>query len=76
MHGDALEEGTVVACGFEAGGLELIGDVFCCALIGFGACVAAFHLVVGESYGLGPPGLGGCVGFLRGLGRGGEGQRE
>ncbi len=76
VHGDALEEGSVVAGGFEACGLELVGDVFCGAFVGFGAGVAAFHFVVGERYGLGPPGCGGRVGFLGGLGWGGEGQRE
>ena len=47
MHGDALEEGAVVACGFEASGGELGGDVLCGALVGFSAGVTAFHGVVG-----------------------------
>ena len=64
MHGDALEEGSVVAGGFEACGLELVGYVFGGAFVCFGAGVTAFHVVVGERYCLGPPGCGGCVGFL------------
>ena len=75
MHGDALEEGAVVAGGFEACGFELVGDVFCGALVGFGAGVAAFHGVVGEGDGLGPPGGGGGVRLLWRL-CGGEGQQE
>ena len=40
------------------------GDVLCGALVGFGAGVAAFHGVVGERHGLGPPGGGSGVGLL------------
>ncbi len=36
----------VVAGGFQASGGELVGDVFCGALVGFGAGVAAFHGIV------------------------------
>ena len=63
VHGHALEEGVVVAGGFQAGGGELRGDVLCGALVGFGAGVAAFHGVVGESRGLSPPRGGGGVRF-------------
>ncbi len=47
--------------------MELFGDVLCGALVGFGAGIAAFHGVVGEGGGLGPPGGGGGVWLLRGL---------
>ena len=67
VHGDSLEISSVVAGGFEACGFELVGNVVCSALIGFGAGVAAFHGVVGEGDGLGPPCGGGCVRLLWGL---------
>ncbi len=72
MHGDSLEISSVVAGGFEACGFELVGDVFCGALVGFGAGVAAFHGVVGEGCGLGPPCGGGGVWLLLRLRGGGE----
>jgi len=70
VHGDALEVGGL-ACsgftdGFEAVGLEALGDESGGALVGFGAGVAAFHGVVGEIGGLGPPGGGGWGGLIDG----------
>jgi len=64
VHGDALEEGSVVAGGLEAGGFEFLGDVAGGSLVGFRAGVTAFHAVVSEGCGLAPPGCGGGGGGL------------
>ncbi len=80
VHGHALEKGGFsveqVAGGFEACGFELIGDVFCCTFVGFGARVAAFHGVVRERDGLGPPCGGGGVGLLLRLDWRGERKKD
>jgi len=76
LHGDALEISSVVAGWLQGCGFELGCDVVCCALVGFGAGVAALHGVVREGGSLGPPGSGGGVRFVRRLCGGGERKKD
>src|SRR5262249_51338628 len=66
---------AVHACWFQASFLELLHDVFLSGAFAAAACIAAFHLVVGDNLDVIPPGVSVEVGGLRG-GKGGEFDEE